>query len=267
MLHQNMGWRIYKVQSVDSTNNEAERLIRSLGINDAHQLAVVADTQTSGKGRRERNWLSPSGVGLWCSLAVVPKIQIENLAQLTLVAAVAVAEAIEAQTGARVGIKWPNDILHEGKKICGILTETVPLPQGNDECDTECVPVVVGIGVNLNQRAGDFPPELADVATSLAMIANMPEGHLVSRDTVFTGILEKFHTWYERWLAEGFAPVRQQWIDKSCTMNRLLSWEESGERMMGTAVDLEPDGSLRVCMKDGAIHRLNAGEIRFLRPA
>ena len=170
MLHQNIGWRIYKVQSVDSTNSEAERLIRSLGINDAHQLAVVADMQTSGKGRRERNWFSPPGAGLWCSAALVPEIQIEHLAQLTLVAAVAVSDAVEALTGARLGIKWPNDLLHEGKKVCGILTETVPLPQGDDESDTERTPVVIGIGVNLNQREEDFPAELRDAATSLALI-------------------------------------------------------------------------------------------------
>lgn len=267
MLHQNIGWRIHKVQSVDSTNSEAERLIRSLGINDAHQLAVVADMQTSGKGRRERNWFSPPGAGLWCSVALVPEIQIEHLAQLTLVAAVAVSDAVEALTGARLGIKWPNDLLHEGKKVCGILTETVPLPQGDDESDTERTPVVIGIGVNLNQREGDFPAELRDAATSLALIGKLPEGRTVSRDIIFTGILEKLHTWYELWMAEGFEPVRQRWINRSCTMNRLLSWEEGGKRMMGTAVDLEPDGSLRVCMQDGAIHRLNAGEIRFLRPA
>lgn len=268
MLHGNMGWRIYTMQSVDSTNTEAERLIRSLGINDTHQLAVVADRQTSGKGRcRERNWFSPSGFGLWCSLVLVPEIQSESLAQLTLVAAVAVAEAVEEETGVHLGIKWPNDLLYNGQKVCGILTEAVPLPQGDFECDTERMPVVVGIGVNLNQREGDFPSELQGSATSLAMIKELPEGQSVSRDSVFTGILKRFHTWYELWMTEGFAPVRQKWINLSCTMNRALCWEESGKYMEGTAVDLDPDGSLRVCMKDGAIHRLNAGEIRFLRPA
>jgi len=267
MLQQKCGWRIRKMESVDSTNREAERLVRTLGGKEAHCVAVIADMQTEGRGRYERNWFSPPKLGLWCSAILVPEVSMEDLSQVTLVAAVAVAQAVQELTGVQLGIKWPNDLLYEGRKVCGILTETVPLPQGDMEDDAGRQPVVVGIGLNVHQKTCDFPPELREDATSLALAARLHGARPVSRESVFTGILEKLHTWYELWKAEGFAPIRESWIAQSCTMNRLLSWEEGGKRMEGTAVDLEPDGSLRVCMQDGAIHRLNAGEIRFLRPA
>lgn len=256
MIRQHKTWRIHAEKCVDSTNSEAARLIDAGELESAPALAVTAEMQTAGKGRTERAWHSPADGGLWFSLALVPPKEPEHLAQITLLAAVAVAEAVAEETGIRLGIKWPNDLLHEGRKVCGILTETRPR-------EKESLPVIIGIGLNVNQDAGGFPGELAATATSLRMIAGVPQ----QRETIFHSILDKFHTWYELWLANGFEPVRQTWISASCTLRRPLSWEENGRRRAGVAVDLETDGSLRVCMDDGGIHRLNAGEIRFLRTA
>lgn len=258
MERQHGTWRIVERECVDSTNSEAGRLVDAGELAAHPALAVVARRQTAGKGRAERAWHSPAGGGLWFSLAIAPRKEPEHLAQITLLAAVAVAEAVTEETGVALGIKWPNDLLYGDRKVCGILTETRPAA---DDDGAASVPVIVGIGLNVNQNEGDFPPELCDTATSLAVAA----GKSLDGMRIFHKILEKFHTWYELWLAEGFEPVRQKWIGSSCTMRRLLSWEEGGKRRSGTAVDLETDGSLRVCMDDGAIHLLNAGEIRFLR--
>ena len=250
-------WRIYAKDCVDSTNDEAARLVAG-GNTGSAPIAVIAAQQTAGKGRTGRSWHSPAEGGLWFSLVVTPDKEPAHLSQITLLAAVAVAEAVEEVTGVAPGIKWPNDLLHEGKKLCGILTQTAPV-----DAQDEALPVIVGIGLNVAGKAEDFPPDLKDCATSLSAITGVAQ----DGQKIFLKILDKFHAWYELWLAEGFAPVRQKWIDASCTMNRTLSWEEGGARRIGKAVDLETDGSLRVCMDDGAIHRLNAGEIRFLRAA
>ena len=154
--------------SIDSTNLLAAELARG-GAEEG--TAVLAEQQTAGRGRLGRSWVSPARLNLYCSVVLRPAIPPLEVPRLTLVAGVAVAEAILATAAVPARIKWPNDVLIDGRKVAGVLTEL--------EAEADRVRfVVVGIGVNLNATAGDFPPELRDKATSLALASGAPVGRV-----------------------------------------------------------------------------------------
>ena len=149
------GCQIRHYDSIDSTNNEAKRLGR---MGTPHGTLVIAEEQVAGKGRLGRNWDSPKGEAIYMTLLLRPEIHPENASMLTLLAALAVTDAINAVTGISVAIKWPNDIVIHGKKLCGILTEMSADMNGIRY-------VVVGIGINCNMNS--FPGVLEQTATSL----------------------------------------------------------------------------------------------------
>lgn len=148
---------VYRYEEVTSTNDIAKDLARQ-GIAEA---VVIANTQTAGRGRMGRTFLSPAGRGLYVSLLWRPLCSAEDLLPLTAMAAAAAAVAIERVTGVQVGIKWPNDLVLKGKKIAGLLTE--PALNG----DGSVAHVVLGLGVNVGTRSEDFTPEVAEIASSL----------------------------------------------------------------------------------------------------
>lgn len=151
------GRDIYYYDTIDSTNNKAKFLAEE---GAANGTLVVSDIQTGGRGRRGRKWESPSGTGIWMTLILKPEIEIANASMLTIVMAIAVADAIKEYSGLEGMIKWPNDIVINGKKICGILTEmSIEMDHINH--------IVVGVGINVNTR--NFPKELEDRATSMAL--------------------------------------------------------------------------------------------------
>ena len=163
-----LGRNLVCLESVDSTNNEAKR--RAMG-RESDGLAVVALEQTGGRGRRGRSFLSPPGKGIYLSVLLRPRCSLEQVSALTAWTAVAVCDALEKLCGFRPGIKWPNDVIWEGRKLCGILTEL--------ELEAESgrlSHVIVGVGVNISQTAEDFGPELAPVAASL--LQALQEGRL-----------------------------------------------------------------------------------------
>jgi BirA family biotin operon repressor/biotin-[acetyl-CoA-carboxylase] ligase len=160
----------------------------------------------------------------------------ERLAPLSIVTAVAVARALRAVSGVSVGIKWPNDIVLDGRKIGGVLVES-------GEIAGEPVSgAVVGIGVNVGHAESDFPPELEGTAASVAMIAGKP----VDRIKVLASVLEHFEEHYREFLAEGFAPARERWRTFSTTLDREITVESCGRRITGTVVDMAPSGALVV---------------------
>ena len=181
------GGRIVYFDATDSTNAQAKRLAEA---HAPHGTLVVSDRQDGGKGRRGRSWASPSGVGIWMSLILRPKIDPSLASMLTLVAALAVRKGILEETGLSPLIKWPNDLVLNGKKICGILTEM----------STELMEiqyVITGIGINVNQK--EFPPEIRDTATSLSLEA----GRSFRRSSLIAAILKAFEKDYEAFLKTG----------------------------------------------------------------
>ena len=226
-----VGRELVCLDQVDSTNNEIKR--RAVGeVPDG--LTVVAGEQTGGRGRRGRSFVSPPGKGLYLSALLKPDCPLGEVPALTAWSAVAVCDAIEELCGVRPGIKWPNDVILEGRKLCGILTEL------ELEAETAALRyVVVGIGVNISQTEADFGPERAEVARAL----------LDSLDRLYAGFPQQREGWLARYRADCLTvgkPVR------------VLSG--AGERE-GTALGVEEDFSLRVAWKDGGEEVLSSGEV------
>ena len=219
--------------SVDSTN----RVAKALAYHGAQEgTIVVAEEQDSGKGRLDRTFYSPRGKGIWFSVILRPKILPKEAPKCTLMAAVAVAEAMN-RFKLKAQIKWPNDIMFDGRKLVGILTEMT------GEIGKISY-IVIGVGINVNIKRKDFPEELQSVATSLLEMS----GKELSRVELFRAILEEFDKLYIKVKEAGFDRVIDRWKKYNVTLGkeiRVISAGD-GETFTGKAVDLNADGALVV---------------------
>jgi len=235
-------WRHFA--RVESTNDEAGAWARAGAPAGA---VVVADEQTRGRGRLGRRWHSPPGASLYFSVVLRPPLPPHRVPPLTLAAGVAVAEAL-VQFDAAPALKWPNDVQLDGKKVAGILTEM--------SADLDRVHhVVIGIGVNLNVLA--FPDELAAIATSLALVVGAP----VARAEFAAALCARLEHWYDRFVADGAAPVVAAWKQHARFLGRRVQVSAGRERMEGVAEDLDDDGALKLRLDDGRTLRVVAGEL------
>jgi BirA family biotin operon repressor/biotin-[acetyl-CoA-carboxylase] ligase len=196
-----IGCRVHYRDTVDSTNTVAMGLARE---GAPEGTVILADRQTAGRGRLQRVWQSPSGSNLYASLLLHPAIAPADAARITLMAGVAVAEMITTLCPAGVGLKWPNDVLIRGRKVCGILTE-IRMLGGAVEA------IVVGIGLNVNMVRADFDPAHREASTSL----REETGETYSREDMAFLLCEHFEQWYQIFLRGGFAPVRERWLARS----------------------------------------------------
>ncbi len=229
-----MGQTIYFYEETDTTNNRA----RELALEGAPEgTLVVAEKQTAGRGRRGKVWESPLGTGIWMSLVLRPQIAPTEASVLTLLCGLATAEAIEAETGLSAGIKWPNDILINGKKAVGILTEM--------DCEMSEVHFVIpGIGINVNTAS--FPPEIAEIATSLYLEC----GKTVSRRRLVHKVLERLEEHYETFLRTGsFAAMLEDYRKHCITLGKEVH-VLGREPFFAEALDITPEGELLVCRAD-----------------
>jgi len=211
---------------------------------------VVAEEQTGGKGRLGRSWHSPYGQGLFFSLVLRPLVNPQEVARVTMLAAVAIASAIDKVTGLNAGIKWPNDLLVDGKKVSGILAEM----QGEQDRVNF---LIMGVGINVNHELNDFPEELQPVATSLKLAG----GRQVERVRLLQACLESFEQWYFLWLEQGFAPVLARWKELSVTLNRAVRASTLKKTWEGWAQDVDEDGALLLRLPNGELQRLATGEV------
>ena len=211
---------------------------------------VVAEEQTGGKGRLGRKWSSAKYKGLFFTLILYPPLIPSEANVLTLMTAVAVAEAIRNETGVAVGIKWPNDLLVDGKKICGILVEL--------SAEMERINyMVVGVGVNVNQEESDFPEEVRLSATSL----KAHTGAAISRVKLLQSFLKEFEKWYDISLAQGFAPALSRWKEMSVSLNCPVRISNPKSSWDGWAEDIDSDGALLVRLPGGELKRAISGEV------
>lgn len=240
------GGRTVYFDATDSTNIQARRLAEA---HAPHGTLVVSDRQDGGKGRRGRSWASPSGVGIWMSLILRPEIAPSSASMLTLAAALAVREGIQEETGLSPLIKWPNDLVLNGMKICGILTEM----------STELMEiqyVITGIGINVNQR--EFPPEIRDTATSLSLEA----GRSFRRSSLIAAILKAFEKDYTAFLKTGDLSLLLEEYN-ACLVNRgkeVCILDPSGE-YRAVAEGIDESGSLLVTLPDGTRREIISGEV------
>jgi BirA family biotin operon repressor/biotin-[acetyl-CoA-carboxylase] ligase len=203
---------------------------------------VIAEEQTLGRGRLGRQWHSPPRTGIWMSLILRPPIPLAQAPHLTLLASVGVHRAVERFTGLPVRIKWPNDLLVHGKKVCGILTE---LRGEQDQIHY----VVLGIGINVNAKEEHFPPELREIATSLAIAA----GKSIHRAPLAATILEELERVYEQYLNEGFTPIRTAWEERAGMLGETITARTPKGTVQGVAERLDESGALLIRTRQGMV--------------
>jgi BirA family biotin operon repressor/biotin-[acetyl-CoA-carboxylase] ligase len=236
---------VHHFETLDSTNDLAKELA-ARGAPEG--TVVVAETQTRGRGRLDREWNSPPGVGLYVSLVLRPMLPPMELPQITLTTAVAVVRAVRRVAGLAPGIKWPNDLLINGKKLGGILTEM--------ETEIDRIRhVVVGLGLNVNNPG--FPPELTATATSLALEA----GRTFSRVNLLQAWLEEFEALYGRFLNQGFPEILEEWKGAAVTLGKMVTVRQGPREISGQALDVAPDGALLLRTATGEMVRVTSGEI------
>jgi len=241
--------RAYKyLPEVDSTNIAAKKWAEQDAPNGA---VVVADLQTQGRGRLGRAWSSPSGTGLWLSLVLRPRLEPERAPQISLTTAVGTCAALQ-ELGYQAGIKWPNDIYINGRKICGMLTEM----HGSME-SVEWV--VVGVGINCLNK--ELPPEIQDVAISLAIAE--PDKPVI-RAQVAAVLLNQLEKYYTILYEQGFGEIRKLWLANNITLGKRVKISTLKETFYGEALDMQADGSLLVKREDGDNFTLVTGDVFFV---
>ncbi len=253
-----LGRPLHFFDSIDSTNTYASCLARA---GAAEGTIVIADTQTAGKGRLGRYWVSPPGVNLYLSVILRPSKSAASAPQLSLLAAVAVAETIAQHIQLSPAIKWPNDVLVSGKKVCGILTEMQTKARGLQA-------VILGIGVNINAPLSAFPEELRVKAASLLGV----NGQLIDRVAFTAHLLTRLEKLYVLWLEGGFPVVRSAWEGYAADLlGKPIVIAAPEGTIAGTALGIDQDGALLVQLvregqeeqagQPGAIRRVLAGDV------
>jgi len=244
-----MGSALEIIKSTVSTQEEA-RQRAELGAPEG--TVIIAEEQTGGKGRLGRKWFSPYGKGIWMSLVLRPQQPLEFTSQLTLLTGVAVCRAIRRMTGLDVGIKWPNDILMNQRKVCGILLESTV----EDKVVRYCI---AGIGISVNVDIEEYPKDLRDIATSL----KAESGGTVDRSLLIAAVLEEFETLYQLYAQEGFFPIASLWEALSVTINQEVVFNTTQGLREGIAVGLDPSGALLVDTGMGNIVPVISGDVKL----
>lgn len=232
-------------QETSSTNDVVEKLARD-GVREG--VVVLAETQSRGRGRLGRKWVSPAGMGLWFSVLLRPHLPLGAVTQLTIMAATAVARALRAETGLAPQIKWPNDILLHGRKVAGVLTEL------SAEMD-RVSHVVLGIGVDVNMT--EFPAELDGVATSLAREA----GRRFNRAAIAAAIFAELDRDYACLGRGDFSALAEEWEQQCITLGQQVRIHIGSRTLTGRAESLDADGALLLRSEYGHLERIIGGDV------
>ncbi len=237
---------LYRAET--ETTQELAKELAELGADEGS--IAICDEQSGGRGRRGRSFVSPPHVGIYFSIILRPQFKPSAVMQIPLLTGVAVSQAIAGVTALHPRIKWPNDILINGKKVCGILAE---MKAGSDIVDY----VILGIGVNVNTPGEVFPEDVALIATSLAAESGKP----VSRIKLVQGILENLEIFYYEFLTKGFAPIREKWKKWDNTLGSRVEISGNNEIIRGQAMDMDEEGFLLVKTDSGEIKRIVGGDV------
>lgn len=244
-----VGRELQCFDEIDSTNNYAKRIALS-GAPDG--TVIVADCQTAGRGRMDRSFQSPKGKGIYLTALLRPELPPERLLPVTALAGVAVCAAVERVCGVRPGLKWPNDPVLGSRKLCGILTEL------SVEAETGRVQyLVLGIGVNVLQTAEDFTPEVAEMATSLAMALGRP----VSRPALAAALIEELDRLYTALRAGDLSEYLAAYRRDCVNLGKAVQLISPAGRETVTAVGIDGDFGLVVRGADGEERAVRSGEV------
>ncbi len=239
---------IFCYQSVVSTNDIA----LSMSLKDGFRsgMVILAETQEKGRGRLGRKWSSPPGLNIYMSMLLRPEIEPRHAAFLTIMTALASASALREETGLDVRIKWPNDLMVSGKKLGGILAE---IKTENNRIQK----AVIGVGINVNASAGDFPPELADIATSVLL----ETGRCFPRAGIITGILNSFESRYDLLKNDWRELLIKEMRARSSSLGRQVRITDCGATISGLAEDIDDEGMLLVRLASGLLRRVGSGDL------
>lgn len=237
--------KIYHYTSIGSTNDEAKKLAQ---MGAPHGTLVIAEEQTGGRGRLGRKWVSPPGQGIWLSIILRPSLEPSEAPRITMACAVAAAKAIRQEVGVNCLIKWPNDLLIDGKKVAGILTEM--------SADMDKIHyVVTGIGMNVNNA--EFPPDIEKTATSLKLAS----GEEVERLKILTQFLSQFEEIYRSLESGEFEAILGEWRQLSCNLGKRVRIIGRNFELEGTALDVDGDGALLIKTDEGQVERVLSGDV------
>lgn len=237
-------------REIDSTNNRA-RDLASKGYPEG--TVVAAEMQTDGRGRRGRNWYSPDSQGIYVSLILRPVLPMKEISRISLLVAVAVAETLENELNLEARIKWPNDILIDNKKICGILSEAVTDTDGIEY-------IVIGIGININNQLQEFPDDFRTVPTSARAENKQP----CSRIKILQGLLANFEQHYFNLLNGNFTETLEKGRSLSLAIGQKLRLDTINGFIEGQAIDIDDNGFLLLRDQSGIIHTIMSGEINII---
>ena len=216
---------------------------------------VAAESQSEGRGRLGRNWQSPAGTGLYFSIIMRPDLAPEDLPKITLMAGLAVCLAVEKVTNLALLLKWPNDLLLGGRKLGGILAETV-------QSHGQRTAVVLGIGLNVNSPMTAFPAELQDKVTSLLIHT----GREYRRSELLTSIVTEVKELVSRFERDGFTDILNEWRQRDATLGRELAWvTQSGEVVRGISLGPDDNGQLLIRDRQDNIHEVLSGDINLAK--
>ena len=240
------GQKVYFYEETGSTNVEAKRLAEA---GAPHGTLVVADMQTAGRGRRGRGWISPPSTNIYFTLVLKPAFAPDRASMLTLVAAHAITETFRDELGLAAGIKWPNDVVIDGRKTCGILTE-MSLEQNDIQY------VVIGVGINVRRQ--EFAPEIADRAIALDEVCAEP----VDRSRLLAAVMSRFETDYELFTQTCSMELLRDSYDKMLVnLDREVCVLDPAREYNGVARGINDRGELLVELPDGKVRQVYAGEV------
>ena len=244
-----IGKEIHYFREVDSTNEVAKKLARE---GAPEGTIIIAESQSRGKGRRGKKWVSPLG-GAWLSIILRPDTLPINAPQLTFIAGVAAAKTIKDEYGLDAGIKWPNDVLIDNKKVCGVLTE---ISTEIDAIDY----IVTGIGIDANVDVNLLPPELQETTTSLKSELD----HDISRMILVQKFLGNFEAMYDKFNEGNFQVILKKWRQLSKTIGSNVEIRKGTARVRGEAVGVNSKGALILELEDGTLKKIISGECRHI---
>ena len=243
-------WRdtLYWYDTVDSTNTLAKQLAKE---GAAHGTVLIAGAQSAGRGRLGRSFSSPAGMGVYLSVILRPGCKPEELMHLTCAAGLAACDGVNRAAGIHPEIKWANDLVFEGRKLGGILTEL-----GIDSATGTVAYAIIGIGINCNQAPQDFPEEISGIATSLKMItgASCSPAHLAA--SLVETLFEMSQT-----LFSGESEIMSRYRERCITVGKEVQLIRGENIRYGTALDVDNRGGLLVRFRDGSVETVSSGEI------
>lgn len=247
-----VGHPLVYFRELTSTNQMAKLLAEKL---PREGTTIIAERQTEGRGRLNRKWVSPSG-GLWFSIVLRPKVQARHLPKLTLMASVAVAKTLRRLYGLRAEIKWPNDVLVNGKKVCGILTEAETKGESAEFA-------VVGIGLNANFDLMVLPKSLESSSTTLRNELKRE----IRREVLLGSLLDEIESLNESFSKEHFDRLLDQWRSLAGMIGASVEVRVDGEKVQGQAVDIDQDGALILRLKDDVTRTVSFGDLTVTKLA